>query len=157
VRNHLPFYVPWSVTPYSAAAAFFGRWLLCGLGFSGSLNGCRCCLFRCGLCRRADSENLQNRQALAVAIATTIIVTATLLEDDDLVTATLGQDFGRNRKACGRLHFASIACEKNVIQRHRVARFTSEFLNDDLVSGGDAVLLAASAHDCEHGYLSLLL
>jgi type II secretory pathway component GspD/PulD (secretin) len=42
-------------------------------------------------------------------------------------------------------------------QRHRVTRFTSELLNDDLVSGGDAVLLAASAHDCEHGYQSLLL
>jgi guanyl-specific ribonuclease Sa len=32
-----------------------------------------------------------------------------------------------------------------------VARLAGQLLDDDLVSGGDAILLAARAHDCEHG------
>src|SRR3546814_8435144 len=39
----------------------------------------------------------------------------------------------------------------DVIQRHLVAGLSGQLLDDDLVSGGDAILLAARAHDCEHG------
>ena len=31
---------------------------------------------------------------------------------------------------------------------------TGQLLDDDLISGGDAILLAARAHDCEHWLLS---
>src|SRR3546814_10338838 len=40
---------------------------------------------------------------------------------------------------------------QDVAQRHGVARFTLDLLDSDLVSGGDAILFAARAHDCEHG------
>src|SRR3546814_1701940 len=33
--------------------------------------------------------------------------------------------------------------------------FLSHLFNYDLVSGGDAILLAACAHHCEHGYVTL--
>ena len=50
-----------------------------------------------------------------------------------------------------RLQLRAFAREQDVAQRHRRTGFAVDLLDDDLVSGGDAILLAARAHDCEHG------
>src|SRR3546814_3172236 len=71
--------------------------------------------------------------------------------DDDLFTARLGNDLGRNDEAFGALRFAAVTGQQDVAQRHGVAGFAVDLFNGDLVSGGDAILLAARAHDCEHG------
>ena len=92
---------------------------------------------------------------LAVAVATTIIVTTTLLEDDDLLALRLRDDFGGNSQTVGRLQVRALAGEQDIAQRHRATGFSVDLLDDDLVSGGDAILLAARAHDCEHGPISL--
>jgi hypothetical protein len=47
------------------------------------------------------------------------------------------------------------AGEQDVAQRDGVARLAGQLLDDDLVSGGNAILLAARAHDCEHGFFQL--
>src|SRR5438067_250883 len=86
-----------------------------------------------------------------MAVATTIIVATALLEDDDLVAATLRDDLGRDRQALDRLQLGSVAREQHVAQRHSGAGVALNLLDDDLVSSGNAVLLAASAHDSEHG------
>ena len=39
------------------------------------------------------------------------------------------------------------------VEVDRRARLAVDLVDDDLVSGGDAILLAARAHDCEHGSL----
>src|SRR3546814_18874081 len=93
----------------------------------------------------------QQRQRLAVAVAAAIIVPAALLEDDDLFTARLGDDLGRNDEAFGALRFAAVTGQQDVAQRHGVASFAVDLFNGDLVSGGDAILLAARAPDCEPG------
>ncbi len=46
-----------------------------------------------------------------------------------------------------------LAGEQDVAQGDGVARRSGELLDDDLVSGGDAILLAARAHDSEHGLI----
>src|SRR5207237_5783773 len=46
------------------------------------------------------------------------------------------------------------AGEQDVAERHAVARVAVELLDDDLVSRGDAILLPARAHDCEHWLFS---
>src|SRR5579859_1871411 len=88
-----------------------------------------------------------------MAVTATIVVTATLLENDHLFTARLRNDLGRDREAVGRLGFTVLAREQDVGERHGFAGLASELLDDDLVSGGDAILLAARAHDSEHGSL----
>ena len=49
------------------------------------------------------------------------------------------------------LQLAAVAGEQDVAQGDGVAGLSGELLDDDLVSGGDAILLAARAHDSEHG------
>src|SRR3546814_10728328 len=71
-----------------------------------------------GLLGIADSEDAQQRQRLAVAVAAAIIVPAALLEDDDLFTARLGNDLGRNDEAFGALLFAAVTGQQDVAQRH---------------------------------------
>ena len=44
--------------------------------------------------------------------------------------------------------------QQHVAQGDAVAGIAVELLNDDLVSQGDAILLAARAHDCEHWLFS---
>ena len=86
-----------------------------------------------------------------IIIAAAVVVPTALLEHDDLFAARLGDDFGRNDEAIGALHFAAVTGQQDVAQRHGVASFAVDLFNGDLVSGGDAILLAARAHDCEHG------
>ena len=52
-----------------------------------------------------------------------------------------------------RLQIGAFAREQDVGQRDRGPGLSLELLDDDLVSGGNAILLAARAHDCEHGSL----
>src|SRR3546814_9848067 len=84
----------------------------------------------------------QQRQRLAVTVATAIIVPAALFEDDDLFAARLGDDLGRHGQALGVLCLAAIAGQQNIAQRHGVACFTLDLLDGDLVAGGDAILFA---------------
>src|SRR3546814_9371853 len=84
-----------------------GRGVLCG-GRGLCLGGCLRLgggfLLRRGLLRVADGEDAQQRQRLAVTVATAIIVPAALFEDDALFAARLGDDLGRHgqigRAAC---------------------------------------------------------
>jgi len=93
---------------------------------------------------------------LAVTLLAAVIVPAALLEHGDLVGLGLGDDLCRNGQAIGRLEAAAVAGEQDIAQRDAVARIAVELLNDDLVSRGDAILLAARAHDCEHWLFSSL-
>src|SRR5205085_8523994 len=101
----------------------------------------------------ADAQDLEDRVLLAMALLAAVIVPAALLEDDDLVGLRLGDDLGRDRQAVGGAKLRAFACEQDIAQRNGVAGRSGQLLDDDLVSGGDAILLAARAHDCEHGSL----
>ena len=48
----------------------------------------------------------------------------------------------------------AVTGQQDITQRDLVTRFTRQFFNCDFVSGGDAILLAACAHDSEHGFNS---
>src|SRR3546814_5285695 len=86
-----------------------------------------------------------------MAVAAAIIVPAALLEDDDLLALGLRHDLGADGKPVDRLQLGALAREQHVAQRHLVTGFAADLLDDDLVSGGNTILLAACAHDCEHG------
>src|SRR6185503_7494853 len=82
------------------------------------------------------------------------IVPAPLLEDSDLVALGLRDDLRRDGEAFGVLQVAAVAGEHDIAQSHLVAGVARQLLDDDLVSRGDAILLAARAHDCEHWLFS---
>src|SRR5437763_1225566 len=121
-------------------------------GGSGSSFGLRGRLFF-GLVI-ADREDLQDGVLLAVPLLATVVVPAALLEHGDLVGLGLGDNLGRDGQAIGRLQAAAVAGEQDIAQGDAVARIPIDFLDDDLVSGGDAILLAARAHACEHWLFS---
>jgi len=102
----------------------------------------------------ADRDDLQDRVLLAMALLAAIIVAAALLEHRDLVGLGLGDDLGGDGQAAGRLEGRPLAGQQDVAQRDLVTGIAVELLDDDLVSGGDAILLAARAHDCEHWLFS---
>src|SRR5438105_3282436 len=83
------------------------------------------------------------------ALLAAIIVPPALLEHCHLIGFRLGDDLRRDGQAVGRLEGPAVAGEQDVAQGDAVARIAVELLDDDLVSGGDAILLAARAHDCE--------
>src|SRR5438445_690758 len=94
---------------------------------------------------------------LALALAgAAFFVAAALLEHRHLVGLGLGDDLRRDGQALGRLEVRPVAGEQDVAQRDAVARIAVELLDDDLVSRGNAILLAARAHDCEHWLFSSL-
>src|SRR4030095_11210736 len=73
-----------------------------------------------------------------------------LLEDGALVGLRLGDDLGGDDEARGRLEVRAFAGQQDVGEVDAIAGATGQLLDDDLVSRGDAILLAARAHDCEH-------
>src|SRR3546814_19934798 len=85
-----------------------------------------------------------------MAVAAAIIVPAALLEDDDLLALGLRHDLGADGKPVDRLQLGALAREQHVAQRHLVTGFAADLLDDDLVSGGNTILLAACAPACEH-------
>src|SRR5690606_36724631 len=98
----------------------------------------------------ADRNDLEDRQALAMADAAAIIVPAALLEHNTLFAARLRHDLGRDGEALGILDLGAVAREQHIAEHDGIAGFASQLPNDDLVSGGDAILLPARALDCEH-------
>src|SRR5688572_23108044 len=84
-----------------------------------------------------------------------IIVAAALLEHRHLLALGLGDDLGLDLEAVGRFQARTLAGEQDVAEGDCVTGIAVESLDDDLVSGGNAILLAARAHDCEHGLFSL--
>src|SRR6476469_1140349 len=102
----------------------------------------------------ADGDDLEDRVQLAMALLATIIVAAALLEHRDLVALGLGDDLGGGGQAVRRLDIRPLAGEQVIAQRDLVTGIAVKLLDDDLVSGGDAILLAARAHDCEHWLFS---
>src|SRR5215203_1560723 len=84
-----------------------------------------------------------------------VIVPPALLEDGDLVGLGLGNNFGTHDEARDGLQVRAFPGQEDVGDVDAVAGFTSKFLDYDLVSGGDAILLTARAHDCEHWLTSL--
>src|SRR3546814_2890741 len=71
------------------------------LGSRGRFGLRRGVLLRRGLLGFADRGDAQQRQRLAVTVATAIVVQAALLEDDDLFAAGLRDDLGRDGEALG--------------------------------------------------------
>src|SRR5690606_7745737 len=99
----------------------------------------------------ADRDDAQQRHLLAMPGLAAIVVPAALLEDHDLLALRLGDDLGRNADLARLLQIAAVAGEQDVAERDRIAGVARQLLDRDLVSGGDAILLAARAHYCEHG------
>src|SRR5579871_1089618 len=89
-----------------------------------------------------------------MTVLAAIVVAAALLEHRDLLALGLRDDLGRNRDRRGVGDRAVAAGEQNIAQGDRVAGFTRQLLDRDLVSGGNPVLLAARAHYCEHGVVT---
>ena len=87
---------------------------------------------------------------LPMAVPAAVIMTTALLEDDDLLALLLRDDLGRDSQALDRAQVGTFAGEQNVAQADRRPCVALDLLDDDLVSGGDALLLAARAHYCEH-------
>src|SRR6478736_3806336 len=111
-------------------------------------------LLRSGLLlglRIANRDDPQQSHLLAVTGLPAIVVPAALLEDGDLLALRLGDDLGRDDDLGGLRQAVTLAGEQDVAQGDRVAGVTRQLLDRDLVSGGDAILLAARAHYCEHG------
>src|SRR5688572_23855965 len=101
--------------------------------------------------RITDRDDAQQGHLLAVPGLAAVVVPAALLEDGDLLALRLGDDLGRNGDLAGLGQLVALAGDQDVAQRDRVAGVTRQLLDCDLVSGGDAILLAARAHYCEHG------
>src|SRR3546814_16750306 len=79
---------------------------------------------------------------LAMPVAAAIVVTAALLEDDDLLALLLRDNLVRNGQPAGGLQLAAVTGKQHVRQRHAFACLSGYVFNYDLVSGGDAILLA---------------
>src|SRR5690606_29321853 len=99
----------------------------------------------------ADRDDAQQRQLLAMAGLAAIVVPAALLEDRDLLALRLSDDLGRHGNLARFLELAAVAGQQDVPERDRIAGVARQLLDRDLVSRGDAILLAARAHYCEHG------
>jgi hypothetical protein len=82
-----------------------------------------------------------------MASVAAIVMPTLFLENENLVGLCLRHDFGRDGQPLG-LAFAG---EKDIAQDNGITGFSGKLFNGDFVSGGNAVLLSASAHDCEHG------
>ena len=80
-----------------------------------------------------------------------IIVAAALLEDDDFLALRLRDNLSGNRYLGGVGQRLALACQKHITQSDCIASFASQLFNGDFVSGGNPILFAARAHNCEHG------
>jgi hypothetical protein len=89
-----------------------------------------------------------------MALLAAIVVPTALLEDGNLLALGLGDDFGRDGQAVGRLEISTVTREQHFAERDLVTGVAVELLDDDLVSGVHAVLLPTRADDCEHVYSS---
>ncbi len=103
--------------------------------------------------RIADRDDLQDRVLLAMTHFAAIVVAAALLEDDDLVGLGLGDDLCADLETLGRLDLVAVAGEQDIVERDRIASLSGKLFDDDFVSGGNAILFAARAHDCEHRFI----
>src|SRR5690606_28645323 len=88
-------------------------------------------LLRLGVAHRDDT---QQRQLLAVAGLAAIVVPTALLEDDDLLALRLGDDLGRDGNFGRVLDLAAVTGQQNVTERDRIAGFTRQLFDRDLVS-----------------------
>src|SRR5215813_7958442 len=123
---------------------------LLGLGFGLGLGGLLGGLGAVG----QDLGDAQDREVLAVAILAAVVVPAVLLEDQHLVALALGDDGGADagaayeRGADGDL--VAVAEHQDLAELDDLAGSAGQALDLDHVVGGDPVLLAAGADDCEH-------
>src|SRR5579864_1271201 len=101
-----------------------------------------------------DPGDPQHRLVLAMAVFAPVILPPLLLEDDDLVGATLldqlGADRGAGDQRGASRHGGAIADHQDFGQLDRRARLAGELFDRDHVVGRDLVLLAAGADHCEH-------
>src|SRR5690606_20932024 len=131
-----------------------GRCLLrlCGFAFSGV---CLRSLLLGGLLGRLcavgeDFRDADGRQFLTMTAVALRVLTATLLERDDLAGTALFDDFGGDegtgdgRGANGR------ADHQDFCEFYDVTGFASNFFDLDEVVCGNAILLATGLDDCEH-------
>src|SRR6201996_9579733 len=103
-----------------------------------------------------DVGDAQNGQLLAMTLLTAIILPALLLEDDDLVGASL---FEHGRGDGGASHDGRadlVTDHQNLVERNGLAGFTRELFDADDVVGGNLILLAAGLDDCEHDSLPFI-
>src|SRR5215813_2339846 len=101
-----------------------------------------------------DLGDAEDREVLAVAVLAAVVVPALLLEDQHLVALALGDDGGADagaayeRGADGDL--VAVAEHQDLAELDDLAGSAGQALDLDHVVGGDPVLLAAGADDCEH-------
>ena len=93
---------------------------------------------------------------LTVALLTAVVVPTPLLEHDHLLALGLGNDLGRDGQAVGALEVRAVTGQQDVREGDAVAGIAVQLFDDDLVSRGNTILLAARAHDCEHWLFSLV-
>src|SRR4249919_3291961 len=81
-----------------------------------------------------------------------VVLSALLLEDDDLLAAAMANDFARHLGAAERgntgLHRVSVVAEQNVVELDLAAGIADERRDLVRAAGFDTELLAAGFDDC---------
>src|SRR5690606_16511909 len=99
-------------------------------------------LLRRGL-RIADRDDPQPGHLLAVPGLAAIVVPAALLAADGLFGLRLSKDPGRDGDLAGIGQRVTLTREQDIAQHDRVTGVARQLLDRDLVSSGNAILLAA--------------
>ena len=98
--------------------------------------------------------DFERGERLTVPVLATVVLTATELEDDDLLLARLGYDLRRDlgaRDQRGADLQRVAADEENLIEGDRVTDRCADLFDPEPVALRDLVLLAARRHHRIHG------
>src|SRR5262249_46176961 len=113
------------------------------------------CPFLCAIARRSrcafDTRHAHDRQLLAMATATTVVLATFLLEDEDLFRLLLTDDLAHHPHARDQrlpdLDRAPGRREQHLVEGARGSGIAVELLEPNGVTGADPILLAAGAND----------
>src|ERR1700722_5852310 len=102
----------------------------------------------------ADPGDPQHGLVLAMTVLAPVVVPPLLLEDDDLVGATMLDELGADRGAgderrAGR-GAGALTDHQNLAKPDRRAGLADELLDRDHIAFRDLILFAAGADHCEH-------
>src|SRR5262245_4143307 len=113
------------------------------------------CPFLCAIARRSrcafDARHAHDRQLLAMATATAVVLATLLLEDEDFFRLLLTDDLAHDPHARDQrlpdLDGTSGGREQHLVEGAGRSGITVELLEANRVAGADPVLLAAGAND----------
>ncbi len=101
-----------------------------------------------------DGADLNFSKRLSVTLTLLIMLTATHLEDANLGKPALrrhgGGDCDASHQGRAHPHFGTFAHSQDLIDRDHLADVSGNFLNFDLLAGGDPVLLPTGFNDRVH-------